>query len=1062
MSVHVITASAGSGKTYRLSEVLEEAVVQGRARPEGIVATTFTNQAAAELVERARARLLRSSEPERAHRLLAARIGTVNAVCGSFVSDFAFELGISPGLRVLDPASAELELRRALARVVSPERFDTLARHQRRFDMQLEWRFEVRQLIEAARANGLDADGLRACAQRSRDDLASCLGPTEDGDAIERALAAAIEELMASIDTEVDTTKATSRYLEMLSSAGRDLQRGRLSWGGWAKLATKAPAVKSGKGIAGPLQAIAARHVAHSRLRAEMNEFIGMLFEAAADGLDAYQAHKRERGVIDFVDQETLALQLLRREDVRDELRGQVDLVLIDEFQDTSPIQLAIFLELARVATRSVWVGDPKQAIFGFRGTDPTLMDAAIESLTSPTHDPDLVKRATDAIAGGPLETLPNSYRSRPELVGVTNDIFAKAFAHQGMPEERTRLVPALDPEPAGLGPVLEYWPIEVPGQGNKGNRAASIAAGVSGLLTRTPCVRERADDTVRVARPGDVAVLCRTNEECHLVATALADVGVAAVVPRMRLFDTAEAKLVLAGIRLWVDPRDSLAMAEIARVVTYPTDLDGLVSRALEAPGREAFVEDSAVKQVLAARTARPDAGVTDALDALFDALDLLELCASWGGTPQRTANLDAIRNHAVNYVEERQARREAPTLVGLLAYFADMVDDFGWQNSRTDSQALVGGADAVTVSTWHRAKGLEWPIVVLTGMESIRGPRAHGVHVISDRTEFDLEDPLAERWVRFWPNPYTNANQNGAVRDAFEVSPGFAELRAKADREALRVLYVGWTRARDRLVLAAQSKKLFKGIIGKLTDIDTGLLTVPTVDKPTVWAGRTVFPDIWPTSPAEAVEKELQPGDRWIPAGPTAYPVATATPSGLAAAGRAGEPRRIGHRLPLVGRPDMRLVGEALHGFLAADRLERAAEERQNVARGLLARWGVTGHLAPGDLLAASDALQRWIATSWPGAEQRAEWSIHDRLESGTVLNGVADLVLELAETFVVVDHKSYPGSDADALVKASTFAGQLGAYVDAIARATGKVCAGTFIHLPVTGLMVPVSGK
>ena len=59
------------------------------------------------------------------------------------------------------------------------------------------------------------------------------------------------------------------------------------------------------------------------------------------------------------------------------------------------------------------------------------------------------------------LETLPVSYRSRPELVHATSAIFAKAFASQGMPEEHTRLTPYLVDEPPGLGPAFEYWPLE-------------------------------------------------------------------------------------------------------------------------------------------------------------------------------------------------------------------------------------------------------------------------------------------------------------------------------------------------------------------------------------------------------------------------------------------------------------------------------------------------------------------------------------------------------------------------------------------------------------------------
>jgi superfamily I DNA/RNA helicase len=96
--------------------------------------------------------------------------------------------------------------------------------------------------------------------------------------------------------------------------------------------------------------------------------------------LDFYQEYKRKWGVVDFVDQEVLTL----------------DLVLVDEFQDTSPMQLAIFLKLASLAKKSIWVGDQKQVIYGFRDADPALMDAAI----------------TGILKGDEPETLPFSWRN--------------------------------------------------------------------------------------------------------------------------------------------------------------------------------------------------------------------------------------------------------------------------------------------------------------------------------------------------------------------------------------------------------------------------------------------------------------------------------------------------------------------------------------------------------------------------------------------------------------------------------------------------------------------------
>src|SRR5207245_913719 len=160
------------------------------------------------------------------------------------------------------------------------------------------------------------------------------------------------------------------------------------------------------------------------------------------------------------------------------------------------------------------------------------------------------------------------SYRSRPELVHLTSEIFARAFAHQGIPQDRTRLTPSLTSEPAGLGPIIEYWPLVFPKRMNKNVLAGAAAAGVRDLLNRQPDVRDRNTGTPRVAGRRDVAVLCRTNEQCQLIAEALAELDIPAVVPRTRILDTAEGQLVMAGLRLWVDPRDALAAAQLARLV--------------------------------------------------------------------------------------------------------------------------------------------------------------------------------------------------------------------------------------------------------------------------------------------------------------------------------------------------------------------------------------------------------------------------------------------------------------------------------------------------------------
>jgi hypothetical protein len=153
------------------------------------------------------------------------------------------------------------------------------------------------------------------------------------------------------------------------------------------------------------------------------------------------------------------------------------------------------------------------------------------------------------------------------------------------------------------------------------------------------------------------------------------------------------------------------------------------------------------------------------------------------------------------------------------------------------------------------------------------------------------------------------------------------------------------------------------------------------------------------------------------------------------------------------------MQLLGEAIHGFLAADRPTLDTADRREIARGLLQRWDVAGALPPDDLLRASDRLRHWVDTRWPGAIWHREWPLLHRQPNGTIVRGTADLVIEHADGFAVIDHKSFPGSAEQAALRAAGFAGQLAAYAAAVAAATGRPVTECFVHLPVLAAVVPV---
>lgn len=1033
LPIEIIAASAGSGKTYHLAKILREALAAGEVEPENVVAVTFTTKAAAELEERARRFLIEKGRSEDAHRLSAARIGTVHGVCARLVGDFAFELGLSPELEVLDEPASKAALRAAFSRVLTTERENRLADLESRL-RYWEWQELRDQVLRWARDNGIDAEGLRASRDRSLESFRELLDePFSDGEAFERRVAAALRRFIDGVPAE-DETKKTRGAVELAKRCLYFLERRvPLSWDDWARLAGLEAAVKS-RELTDDARREAATYARHPRLRDDLEQAIRLVFDISADALEAYESYKRERAVVDFPDQLALALALLRRDDVRDRLSAEIDLVLVDEFQDSSPIQLAVFIELARLARRNVWVGDQKQAIYGFLGADPVLMDATIEAI----------------LGDGDPETLRKSWRSRPELVGLTSDLFAPAFERLGIPPERTRLVPAEDAEPEGLGSVLERWRLDTK---NQAADALALAGGVRDLLD-DPEQQVRDDRSPlgrRDVRPSDVAVLCRTNRRCQQLASALQALGVPSALSKADLLATPEARLVLAGMARWADPRDSLAAAEIARLAVYPADGDAWLRDALADPPGEIFAACEPVQRLDSARRSFAAASVLEAHDRLTEAIDARHIVSGWGDQPQRLANLDALRALVETYSRDGATEGASTSPAGFLGWAERQREAGG------DSQAALASHDAVTVSTWHGAKGLEWPITILFDLEPWTSDWALGVRVEARET-FSFEDPLADRWIRYWPNPYVPNRSRTFLHERVAQHEVTARMEAARAREELRLVYVAWTRARDRVVLVTRKDKTLPKALPVLEGPNGPLLSEPRGET-AEWVDRKVALTLRELSRAPPPEPRPSDGEVYVATGPREYPPATLVPSSIDTVGVAAEPEPLGHRILVRGTPDWTIVGDVFHAYFAAARAELDSGAQRRMAQELLERWGLANEIAADDMVEASDRLTRWAGARWPEGVWRREWPLIHRIENGSIVRGTADLVIESDKSFVLVDHKTFPGGRERAREEAASYAGQLSAYARAMEAATGKHLEAAFIHLPVSALVIPV---
>ena len=180
MTIDIVSASAGTGKTHRLTRDLVKALLDGTARPEGVVAITYTVKGAAELESRIRSRLLGDGRSDLAARVRDGYIGTTHSVCQRLLREFALDAGLSPYLEPIPEAERQRLFRVAVAAVIagSETELNALATRLAFPD----WSQTLREIVDSARNNGMDAVALARCAKESKDGLQRLMGPvTIDG-----------------------------------------------------------------------------------------------------------------------------------------------------------------------------------------------------------------------------------------------------------------------------------------------------------------------------------------------------------------------------------------------------------------------------------------------------------------------------------------------------------------------------------------------------------------------------------------------------------------------------------------------------------------------------------------------------------------------------------------------------------------------------------------------------------------------------------------------------------------------------------------------------------------
>ena len=792
-----VIAGAGAGKTSVLVDRFVNLARDPSVGPEHVLAITFTRKAAVEMKERAVRELEELGERELRRKTEAAYISTIHGFAERVLRERPLAARIDPGFSVLTEYDQQLFVEDALRQMYSRE---DLCQFARRLGKAGAGKWKVFALVrEVARLmrEGSDASSreakllllsdddcvngalecareyVRDCEQRAIECLEELIPLLREARFKSQAkMFQQCQEYIATAETCVGT-RAFESARAVLSTIGftaqihaEDREPAKLLLGRVKELTQQICSVD---------------WEAQQRLERELIPLKHAIYSAAR-GIDAsYEAHKQRIGALDFHDlQKRLHELLVRSDSVRRAYTERFPHILLDEAQDTDELQYDIIQRLHDGGDSLFIVGDPKQAIYEFRGANPDVFKAAVAR--TPVED---------------RLSLPENYRSRPEIISFINGL---GPALLGGNFTRMNAEANYDGESLSAAAVTAIYAVqERPGEdgaepvrGPVGDarvrEAAAVAEELVRLLHDETQVRDPDTKQWTALRPKHIALLFRTRTSIPHFERALAERGVPYVTAAGQgFFERAEVLDCIMMLRALSQPLDDLALAAVLRSPFVGVS-DGRLwhirppiesSRELPALYHE-LRRDGGLKvfrkRFERLRSRARSMSAADALDEAIRVFRYEAALAAHDDGPAMLANLAKLRSRlrelgaispAEGYVELQRARE----LMG------------------TEATAPLAGPndDVVVLTTIHQAKGLEWPIVCLPSLEM--KPKG-GDEGFSARHGAILCDALDE---------------NGEEIKTLSVVGFSKELAERQEGEERRLLYVALTRARERLILSA-----------------------------------------------------------------------------------------------------------------------------------------------------------------------------------------------------------------------------------------------------------------
>jgi ATP-dependent exoDNAse (exonuclease V) beta subunit len=1039
----IVPAGAGAGKTHHIQTTLTGWVRDGLVRPERILAVTFTEAAAGELRQRIRAALIADGNLNAALSVDRAYVSTIHGLGRRLLVEHAFASGASPQLRLIAEDEQDLLIRRAIE---ENDALNELARNLGAYgyrgsfvsDDTAEDSFRatllgVIGLLRTLGLRGLDP----AMADHVEASIREGYGlPAPKGETLDEGLKAAVRALLAAFPrslVDIGTSKTAkdtfrANYSD-LRAAERMFALGEKDWKLWQRLRSLRKSMRGSAtpdgydGLADAVMAAADKLERHPGPLADAIAHARALVEGAQSAMADYEARKRKLGVIDYSDMVTNAAQVLRDNPaVLGAIMEEVDCVIVDEFQDTNPIQFTFLWTLARQARRALIVGDTKQAIMGFQGADPRLTTALTEQFeTSP---------------------LDRNWRSDPRIMHFVNALgpclFGDAYA------------PLAPTQEEGTDTALEVLQLaQKRGARNGGKPHHFVAERIEALLDEGVVIKDRHTKQPRPLEPRDIAVLCYSHKQCTTYASALRMLGLPVRVADGGWWQSRIVQAASFALRCAVDPDDTHTALCVATLGPSAVPLDEALKAV--AAGEAINAPDlAALGQLWPESLAMP---VDVLVHQVIRASGLRQWCDQLDDPAQMRADLLRFEAEAAAFIDAHRDMREASGFYGQSAHVF-----LGWLESRMtikgeDKRPNPSGAEAdgIEIVTWHGSKGREWPVVVVACLDQKHDPRGG-----SFSTFFPGFDDL-DRVIEGATLAYAPAFAAPETTERF-----LARLRPEAGETTRRLLYVALTRARNRLIvewpqhdeadeppLPITARRLMDELGGLCLDANAVNLGGQSFSAK-VHALPAALPPCFEEEEAAVAYAGRREPRFAVMERPVEPAVAIISPSKALETSR---PMPAGLITTQVGA-GWRVEGEELS--LATDKGTAIHEAMRILLQRPDLTHRVAAHcrLSEADVAAlaeqASGLAKKLAEMGYP--ELHVEQPLEITLSDGGALSAIIDLIAEGPDGYLIVDHKS--GAVDDHAKRLATYWPQLAAYADAVEAVGDKSVAGAAIFWTDTG--------